>query len=88
MSGLDPTVKQPLKSEEQGGTSQDQKKEGQKIADTSERSQTPGTPRFFIILTLIKTHFLKHLWLLLSLYIPDCNSEKKWDDILEYVFNA
>ncbi|XP_028256910.1 bromodomain-containing protein 7 isoform X2 [Parambassis ranga] len=45
MSGLDPSVKQPLKSEEQGGTSQDQKKEGQRIADASERSQTPGTPR-------------------------------------------
>ncbi|KAM6942705.1 bromodomain-containing protein 7 [Xenentodon cancila] len=42
MSGLDPCTKQPLKSEDQGGTSQDQSKAG---SETSERSQTPNTPR-------------------------------------------
>ncbi|XP_044027100.1 bromodomain-containing protein 7 [Siniperca chuatsi] len=43
MSGLDPSAKQPGKSEEQGGTSLDQKREGP--TDTSESSQTPSTPR-------------------------------------------
>ncbi|XP_045887864.1 bromodomain-containing protein 7 isoform X3 [Micropterus dolomieu] len=43
MSGLDPSAKQQGKSEEQGGTSLDQKREGP--TDTSESSQTPSTPR-------------------------------------------
>ncbi|XP_008291630.1 bromodomain-containing protein 7 [Stegastes partitus] len=45
MAGLDPSAKQPLKSEEQGGTSLDQSKEGPATTDSSERSQTPSTPR-------------------------------------------
>ncbi|KAM4593413.1 bromodomain-containing protein 7 isoform 2-T2 [Odontesthes bonariensis] len=45
MSGLDPSAKQSLKSEEHGGTSLDQNKEGASATETSERSQTPSTPR-------------------------------------------
>ncbi|XP_071345575.1 bromodomain-containing protein 7 [Trachinotus anak] len=45
MSGLDPSAKQPGKSEEQGGTSLDQKREGPVTTDTSEGSHTPSTPR-------------------------------------------
>ncbi|XP_039995413.1 bromodomain-containing protein 7 isoform X2 [Xiphias gladius] len=45
MSGLDPSAKQPGKSEEQGGTSLDQNREGPTTTDTSESSQTPSTPR-------------------------------------------
>ncbi|XP_073320265.1 bromodomain-containing protein 7 isoform X3 [Pagrus major] len=45
MSGLDPSARQPVKSEEQGGTSLDQNKERPTTSDTSERSQTPSTPR-------------------------------------------
>uniref|UniRef100_A0A7N6A5B4 Bromo domain-containing protein n=1 Tax=Anabas testudineus TaxID=64144 RepID=A0A7N6A5B4_ANATE len=45
MSGLDPSAKQLGKSEEQGGTSLDQSREGPMITDTSESSQTPSTPR-------------------------------------------
>ncbi|XP_040895923.1 bromodomain-containing protein 7 [Toxotes jaculatrix] len=45
MSGLDPSAKQPGKSEEQGSTSVDQNKEGPTAADTSESSQAPSTPR-------------------------------------------
>ncbi|KAF0043481.1 hypothetical protein F2P81_004818 [Scophthalmus maximus] len=45
MSGLDPSVKQPGKSEEQGGTGLNQNREGPSTTDGSERSQTPGTPR-------------------------------------------
>ncbi|XP_022595755.1 bromodomain-containing protein 7 isoform X2 [Seriola dumerili] len=45
MSGLDPSAKQPGKSEEQGGTSLDQNREGPMTTDTSESSHTPGTPR-------------------------------------------
>ncbi|XP_069030286.1 bromodomain-containing protein 7 isoform X2 [Embiotoca jacksoni] len=41
MSGLDPSSKKPVKSEDQGGTSLDQNKEGPTATDTSERSQTP-----------------------------------------------
>ncbi|XP_069546499.1 bromodomain-containing protein 7 isoform X1 [Brachyistius frenatus] len=41
MSGLDPSSKKPVKSEDQGGTSLDQNKEGATATDTSERSQTP-----------------------------------------------
>ncbi|XP_053173808.1 bromodomain-containing protein 7 [Scomber japonicus] len=44
MSGLDPSAKQPGKTEE-GGTSLDEKKEGPTTSDGSERSQTPSTPR-------------------------------------------
>ncbi|XP_070815987.1 bromodomain-containing protein 7 [Chaetodon trifascialis] len=45
MSGLDPSAKQPGKSEEQGGTSLDQSKERPSTTDTSESSQGPSTPR-------------------------------------------
>ncbi|XP_041840082.1 bromodomain-containing protein 7 isoform X2 [Melanotaenia boesemani] len=45
MSGLDPSAKQPLKTEDQGGTSLDQSKEGPTSTENSERSQTPSTPR-------------------------------------------
>ncbi|XP_076604191.1 bromodomain-containing protein 7 isoform X2 [Chaetodon auriga] len=45
MSGLDPSAKQPVKSEEQGGTSLDQNKERPSTTDTSESSQGPSTPR-------------------------------------------
>ncbi|KAG7483357.1 bromodomain-containing protein 7 [Solea senegalensis] len=44
MSGIDPSAKQPGKSEEQVGTSLDQTREGSMATD-SERSQTPSTPR-------------------------------------------
>lgn len=42
MSGLDPSAKNPVKAEEQGGTNPDQNKE---TTDTSESSQAPSTPR-------------------------------------------
>nr|XP_004539752.2 bromodomain-containing protein 7 [Maylandia zebra] len=45
MAGLDPSAKQPLKSEEQTSTFLDQNKEGPATTDSSERSQTPSTPR-------------------------------------------
>uniref|UniRef100_A0A3Q1I1Y8 Bromodomain containing 7 n=1 Tax=Acanthochromis polyacanthus TaxID=80966 RepID=A0A3Q1I1Y8_9TELE len=45
MAGLDPSAKQPLKSEEQGGTNSDTSKDGPATTDSSERSQTPSTPR-------------------------------------------
>lgn len=45
MAGLDPSAKQPLKSEEQTNTFLDQNKEGPATTDSSERSQTPSTPR-------------------------------------------
>nr|XP_046270439.1 bromodomain-containing protein 7 [Scatophagus argus] len=45
MSGLDPSAKQPGKSEEQGDSSLDQSKERPTTADSSESSQTPSTPR-------------------------------------------
>uniref|UniRef100_A0A3P8SRG1 Bromodomain containing 7 n=1 Tax=Amphiprion percula TaxID=161767 RepID=A0A3P8SRG1_AMPPE len=45
MAGLDPSAKQPLKCEEQGGTNLDQSKDGPATTDSSERSQTPSTPR-------------------------------------------
>uniref|UniRef100_A0A8C9ZWG4 Bromodomain containing 7 n=1 Tax=Sander lucioperca TaxID=283035 RepID=A0A8C9ZWG4_SANLU len=45
MSGLDPSAKLPGKTEEQGGTSLDQNREGRSSTDTSERSHTPSTPR-------------------------------------------
>ncbi|CAK6958825.1 bromodomain-containing protein 7 [Scomber scombrus] len=45
MSGLDPSAKQPGKTEDQGGTSLDEKKEGPTTSEGSERSQTPSTPR-------------------------------------------
>lgn len=45
MAGLDPSAKQPLKSEEQTSTFLDQNKEGPVTTDSSERSQTPSTPR-------------------------------------------
>ncbi|KAM9765499.1 bromodomain-containing protein 7 [Menidia menidia] len=45
MSGLDPSARQPLKCEEQGGPGLDQNKEGSSTAEGSERSQTPSTPR-------------------------------------------
>uniref|UniRef100_A0A4W6E7B9 Bromodomain containing 7 n=1 Tax=Lates calcarifer TaxID=8187 RepID=A0A4W6E7B9_LATCA len=45
MSDLDPSTKQQGKSEEQGGTSLDQNREGPTTTDTSESSQTPSTPR-------------------------------------------
>ncbi|XP_037602114.1 bromodomain-containing protein 7 isoform X1 [Sebastes umbrosus] len=45
MSGLDPSAKLPGKTEDQGGTSLDQKREGPATAGSSERSQTPSTPR-------------------------------------------
>ncbi|XP_041791991.1 bromodomain-containing protein 7 isoform X2 [Chelmon rostratus] len=45
MSGLDPSAKLPGKSEEHGGTSQDQNKERPATTDTSESSQEPSTPR-------------------------------------------
>uniref|UniRef100_A0AAQ5X728 Bromo domain-containing protein n=1 Tax=Amphiprion ocellaris TaxID=80972 RepID=A0AAQ5X728_AMPOC len=47
MAGLDPSAKQPLKCEEQGGTNLDQSKDGPATTDSSERSQTPSTPRSF-----------------------------------------
>uniref|UniRef100_A0A8C9ZTH4 Bromodomain containing 7 n=1 Tax=Sander lucioperca TaxID=283035 RepID=A0A8C9ZTH4_SANLU len=47
MSGLDPSAKLPGKTEEQGGTSLDQNREGRSSTDTSERSHTPSTPRSF-----------------------------------------
>uniref|UniRef100_A0A669DRA9 Bromodomain containing 7 n=1 Tax=Oreochromis niloticus TaxID=8128 RepID=A0A669DRA9_ORENI len=52
MAGLDPSAKQPLKSEEQTSTFLDQNKEGPATTDSSERSQTPSTPRSFHMLTL------------------------------------
>ncbi|XP_075934184.1 bromodomain-containing protein 7 [Anarhichas minor] len=45
MSGLDPSAKLPGKTEDQGGTSLDQNREGPSTTGTSERSQTPGTTR-------------------------------------------
>ncbi|XP_019935152.1 bromodomain-containing protein 7 [Paralichthys olivaceus] len=45
MSGLDPSAKPPWKTEDQGGTSLDQNREGPSTTDTSESSQTPSTPR-------------------------------------------
>lgn len=45
MSGLDRFSKQPVKSDEQGVTSSEQNKEGAPTAGSSERSQTPSTPR-------------------------------------------
>uniref|UniRef100_UPI0037E873AF bromodomain-containing protein 7 isoform X3 n=1 Tax=Semicossyphus pulcher TaxID=241346 RepID=UPI0037E873AF len=46
MSGLDPSAKQPGKSEDQGGTSLDQNRERPtSTTDSSESSQTPSTPR-------------------------------------------
>uniref|UniRef100_A0A3P9NL66 Bromodomain containing 7 n=1 Tax=Poecilia reticulata TaxID=8081 RepID=A0A3P9NL66_POERE len=45
MSGLGGFAKQPVKSEDQGVTSSDQSKEGAMTAGSSERSQTPSTPR-------------------------------------------
>ncbi|XP_035011492.1 bromodomain-containing protein 7 isoform X5 [Hippoglossus stenolepis] len=45
MSGLDPSAKLLWKSEDQGGTSLDQNREGPSTTDTSESSQTPSTPR-------------------------------------------
>ncbi|XP_039867765.1 bromodomain-containing protein 7 isoform X1 [Simochromis diagramma] len=45
MAGLDPSAKQPLKSEEQTSTFLDQNKEGPATTDSSERSHTPSTPR-------------------------------------------
>ncbi|KAA8596110.1 hypothetical protein FQN60_011401 [Etheostoma spectabile] len=45
MSGLDPSAKLPGMTEEQGGTSLDQNREGRSSTDTSERSHTPSTPR-------------------------------------------
>lgn len=47
MSGLDPSTKQPGKSEEQGEPSLDQSKEGPMTTEGSESSQTPCTPRSF-----------------------------------------
>ncbi|CAJ1049126.1 bromodomain-containing protein 7 [Xyrichtys novacula] len=46
MSGLDPSAKQPGKSEDQGGTTLDQNGERPgATTDSSESSQTPSTPR-------------------------------------------
>uniref|UniRef100_A0A671WMN0 Bromodomain containing 7 n=1 Tax=Sparus aurata TaxID=8175 RepID=A0A671WMN0_SPAAU len=45
MSGLDPSARQLVKSEDQGGTGPDQNKDRPTTSDTSERSQTPSTPR-------------------------------------------
>uniref|UniRef100_A0A8C8A246 Bromodomain containing 7 n=1 Tax=Oryzias sinensis TaxID=183150 RepID=A0A8C8A246_9TELE len=45
MSGLDPSTPQALKTEEQGGCSQDRRKERSMSTETSERSRTPSTPR-------------------------------------------
>ncbi|KAM9409409.1 bromodomain-containing protein 7 [Pholidichthys leucotaenia] len=45
MSGLDPSTKQLVKSEDQAGTSMVQKKDGPTNLDSSERCQTPSTPR-------------------------------------------
>ncbi|KAK9542429.1 hypothetical protein VZT92_000294 [Zoarces viviparus] len=45
MSGLDPSAKLPGKTEDQGGTSLDQNREGPSATGTSERSQTPGATR-------------------------------------------
>ncbi|XP_047436183.1 bromodomain-containing protein 7 isoform X2 [Mugil cephalus] len=45
MSGLDPSAKHQVKTEEQGGSSLDQNKEGPMTTDSSESSQTPSTPR-------------------------------------------
>lgn len=59
MSGLDPSAKQLGKSEEQGGTSLDQSREGPMITDTSESSQTPSTPRSLNLLTLHTSHIWK-----------------------------
>uniref|UniRef100_A0A3Q3LAT5 Bromodomain containing 7 n=1 Tax=Mastacembelus armatus TaxID=205130 RepID=A0A3Q3LAT5_9TELE len=45
MSGLDPCAKQLGKSEEQGGTSLDQNRDGPMFSEASESSQAPSTPR-------------------------------------------
>ncbi|XP_068586276.1 bromodomain-containing protein 7 isoform X2 [Cebidichthys violaceus] len=45
MSGLDPSAKLPGKTEEQGGASLDQNREGPSTTGASERSLTPSTPR-------------------------------------------
>uniref|UniRef100_A0A3P9MM52 Bromodomain containing 7 n=1 Tax=Oryzias latipes TaxID=8090 RepID=A0A3P9MM52_ORYLA len=45
MSGLDPSTPQALKTEEQGGCSQDRRKDRSMSTETSERSRTPSTPR-------------------------------------------
>ncbi|RVE74806.1 hypothetical protein OJAV_G00025750 [Oryzias javanicus] len=45
MSGLDPSASQALKTEEQGGCSQDRRKERSVSTEASERSRTPSTPR-------------------------------------------
>uniref|UniRef100_A0A8C3G794 Bromodomain containing 7 n=1 Tax=Cyclopterus lumpus TaxID=8103 RepID=A0A8C3G794_CYCLU len=45
MSGLDPSAKLPGKTEDQGGTSLGQNREGPSTTGAGERSQTPGTPR-------------------------------------------
>uniref|UniRef100_A0A3Q0R6F5 Bromodomain containing 7 n=1 Tax=Amphilophus citrinellus TaxID=61819 RepID=A0A3Q0R6F5_AMPCI len=46
MAGLDPSAKKTLNSEEQTSTSLDQNKERPAPTDSSERSQTPSTPRY------------------------------------------
>uniref|UniRef100_A0A1A7WQE0 Bromodomain containing 7 n=2 Tax=Iconisemion striatum TaxID=60296 RepID=A0A1A7WQE0_9TELE len=45
MSGLDPSAKRPLKSEEHGVGGSDQNKERPMSTEAIDRSQTPGTPR-------------------------------------------
>lgn len=57
MSGLDPSTKQPVKTEESGGAAPDQNKERPPTTDSSESPQTPGTPRSINTLTT-HTHTL------------------------------
>uniref|UniRef100_A0A668A491 Bromodomain containing 7 n=1 Tax=Myripristis murdjan TaxID=586833 RepID=A0A668A491_9TELE len=45
MSGLDPSASKPGKTEEEGGMSVEQSRQGPVSTDNSERSQTPSTPR-------------------------------------------
>lgn len=60
MSGLDNSTKQQPKSEE-GGSGVDQKHERSSITDSSESSQTPGTPRCWLphVTEIIVTEYSK-----------------------------
>lgn len=77
MSGLDPSAKQPGKSEEQGGPSLDQNKERPATTESSESSHTPSTPRSFNTLT-------SHTRILLVKECPDFNMWK-WTNKRDWI---
>lgn len=95
MSGLDPSAKQPGKSEEEGVTSLDQNKERPTTTDTSERSQTPSTPRSFTLLYLHHCLCHSHTTLQHTRYSARC-LETMWgsriisttvDSLLEFLWS-